>query len=376
LTYGEYGMPICRFENRIEHTALVLEDHVACLSVTRASQLQPTLQQIREYQAQGYWIALLLDYELGDWLEPALGLESQSTAPRLVAHIFRHARNTAPWSPPVGHDAHITKIEPGITQSRYIKDVEHIRNLIRAGAVYQVNYTFNLRVEISGEPHMLYRRLAHQHPSAHAAYIADDTRTVLCFSPELFIQRQGNTLTCRPMKGTAPRHADPVRDALSAHTLHTSSKNRAENLMIVDLVRNDMNRVASPGSVDVPHLFTLEAYPSVWTLTSTITAQLPESTCLYDLLLALFPCGSITGAPKIAAMREIRQLEARPRGLYCGSIGWLAPNGDFSFNIAIRTLVLQNQQYGDYAVGSGIVHDSNPEEEWQECFWKARLLQI
>jgi len=143
----------------------------------------------------------------------------------------------------------------------------------------------------------------------------------------------------------------------------------------VDLVRNDMNRVALAGSVNVPHLFTLEAYPSVWALTSTITAQLPTSITLYELLRALFPCGSITGAPKIAAMREIQQLESRPRGLYCGSLGWLAPNGDFSLNIAIRSLVLQSQQHGYYAIGSGIVHDSNPEEEWQECFWKARLLQ-
>jgi len=369
-------MPICRFENRIEHTALALEDHVASLHVTRASQLLPTLQLILEYQTRGYWAALLLDYELGEWLEPALGLESKTTAPCLVAHIFRNARQTEPWQPHTGHGARIIKAEPDITQSRYLKDVEYIRNLIRAGEVYQVNYTFNLNVEISGDPQTLYRHLAHQHPSAHAAYIEDDTRTVLSVSPELFIQRRGNTLTSRPMKGTAPRHPDPTQDVRSGQALQTSSKNRAENLMIVDLVRNDMNRVASVGSVEVPHLFTLEAYPSVWALTSTITAQLPESITLYDLLRALFPCGSITGAPKIAAMRAIRKLESRPRGLYCGSIGWLAPNGDFSFNIAIRTLVLENKRCGYYAIGSGIVDDSKPEEEWQECFWKARILQI
>jgi len=368
-------MPICRFENRIDHAALVLEAHIASLSVTRASQLLPTLQQIEEYQARGYWVALLLDYELGEWLEPAAGLASQTDAPRLVAHIFRRARNTTPWQPKTDHDARIIKAEPGITRARYLKDVESIRERIRAGEVYQVNYTFNLNIEIEGNPQNLYRYLAHAHPCAHAAYIEDATRTVLCFSPELFIARKGNTLTSRPMKGTAPRHLDPAQDVQSGQTLQTSPKNRAENLMIVDLVRNDMNRVALPGSVNVPHLFTLEAYPSVWALTSTITAQLPESINLYALLCALFPCGSITGAPKIAAMREIQQLEARPRGLYCGSIGWLAPNGDFSFNIAIRTLVLDDEQRGYYAVGSGIVHDSNPEEEWQECFWKARLLQ-
>jgi len=365
-------MPICRFENRIVGAALALEEHIASLKVSHISQLLPTLRQIDEYQSQGYWVALLLDYELGHWLEPALGFESQTQTPRLVAHIFRHARNTEPWLPDT--DARIIRAEPAITQSRYLKDVKHIQNLIRTGDVYQVNYTFNLDIEISGNPQALYRRLAHANPSAHAVYIEDEQRTVLCFSPELFMQRAGNTLTCRPMKGTAPRYLNPAQDTLSGQTLQTSLKNRAENLMIVDLMRNDMNRIALPGSVNVPHLFTLEAYPSVWALTSTITAQLPQSKNLYDLLLALFPCGSITGAPKIAAMREIHRLESRPRGLYCGSIGWLAPNGDFSLNIAIRTLVLQDQQHGYYAVGSGIVHDSNPEEEWQECFWKARLL--
>jgi len=369
-------MPICRFENRIEGTALTLEEHIASLSVSHISQLLPTLRQIDEYQSQGCWAALLLDYELGYWLEPALNMEPSGNMPRLIAHIFRRARKTAPWLPGNGHAARTIKVEPGITQSRYIKDVEDIQGLIRAGNVYQVNYTFNLNIEIDGDPQALYRRLAHQHPCAHAAYIEDETRTVLSFSPELFMQREGNTLTCRPMKGTAPRDSDPLCDALSGQTLQASLKNRAENLMIVDLVRNDMSRVASIGSVDVPHLFTLEAYPSVWALTSTITAQLPESTTLHNLLRALFPCGSITGAPKIAAIREIHQLESRPRGLYCGSIGWLAPNGDFSFNIAIRTLVLENKRYGYYAIGSGIVDDSNPEEEWQECFWKARLLQI
>jgi len=366
-------MPICRFENRIDNTALALEGHIASLSVTQAAQLLPTLQTISEYQAQGCWTALLLDYELGHWLEPASGIESKTNTPRLVAHIFRRARHTTPWRPKTG--ARITNAEPEITQSRYLHDVERIRELIRAGEVYQINYTFNLNVEISGAPQALYRHLAHHHPSAHAAYIEDDMRTVLCFSPELFLERRGHRLTSRPMKGTAPRHPDPVQDIQSGERLQASLKNRAENLMIVDLVRNDMNRIATPGSVNVPHLFTLEAYPSVWALTSTVTAEIQKTTDLLTLLTALFPCGSITGAPKIAAMRAIQQLETRPRGLYCGSIGWLAPNGDFSFNIAIRTLVLQNQTHGNYAVGSGIVHDSSPEEEWQECFWKARLLQ-
>jgi para-aminobenzoate synthetase component 1 len=176
------------------------------------------------------------------------------------------------------------------------------------------------------------------------------------------------------MKGTAPRDADPAVDEALGQSLRESEKDRAENLMIVDLLRNDLGRVALPGSVQVKELFTLERYPTVWTMTSSVTAEAPHAT-LETLLRALFPCGSISGAPKIAAMRHIRKVESAPRGLYCGSIGWLAPNGDFSLNVAIRTLVLDNNGTGIYGVGGGIVYDSDPELEWQECLWKARILQ-
>jgi len=370
-------MPICRFENRIKGTALALEEQVDYLAANTLEQVLPVLEKITDYQKRGFWAALLLNYELGYGLERALAVESKlhNNTPLLSATIFRHARKTVPWQPKTNERASILKIEPEITQERYHQDISRIKHLINQGEVYQVNYTFNMRVEINGQPQVLYSDIAHHHPSAYAAYIEEGARTVLCFSPELFMQRQGNTLTCRPMKGTAPRHFDPIQDHHLAQSLYHSEKNRAENLMIVDLMRNDLHRIAKPNSVQVPELFTLEAYPSVWTLTSTITAQLPQSTSLYTLLHALFPCGSITGAPKIAAMRHIQSLELRQRGLYCGSIGWLAPNGDFSFNIAIRTLVLKDKSHGYYAVGGGIVHDSVAEEEWQECFWKARLLQ-
>jgi len=370
-------MPRCRFEDRIAGTALALEGHVERLQATTPAQLLPLFRQIARHQADGCWVALLLEYELGQWLEPALAQEPPSgdPPPRLVAHVFRHARKTAPWQAATAQDgAAVLKVTPQISKARYLQDIAAILDLIHQGEVYQINYSFNLQVETSGNAQALYRHIACRHPSAHAAYIEDGARTVLCFSPELLMQRRGNTLTCRPMKGTAPRDPDHDRDAALGRALQHSSKNRAENLMIVDLVRNDLHRAAA-GQVEVPQLFTLEAYPSVWALTSTITAQIPETTSVHALLVALFPFGSITGAPKIAAMRHLQRLESRRRGLYCGSLGWLAPNGDFSFNIAIRTLVLDDPTHGHYAVGGGIVHDSNPHEEWQECFWKARLLQ-
>jgi para-aminobenzoate synthetase component 1 len=176
------------------------------------------------------------------------------------------------------------------------------------------------------------------------------------------------------MKGTAPRSSDPLEDQRLGQRLQASAKDRAENLMIVDLLRNDLGRIALPGSVVAEPLFSLVAYPSVWTMTSTIQATIAAQTSIEQILRALFPCGSITGAPKIAAMKRIQQTETQPRGLYCGSVGWLAPNGDFSLNVAIRTLLLKRDGSGVYHVGGGIVHDSVAALEWEECQWKARIV--
>ncbi|MCD0505946.1 aminodeoxychorismate synthase component I, partial [Bordetella petrii] len=294
--------------------------------------------------------------------------------PRLTALVYDRMDIEAPWAAPA-HDgtARIASVQPRMTRADYLRQVQAIRALIAAGELYQLNYTQPLDVRVQGDPWHLYRRIAARHPVAHAACIDDGERTVLSFSPELFVRRDGARLTVRPMKGTAPRHTDPAEDARLGRELHASAKNRAENLMIVDLLRNDLGRLAEPGSVQVPSLFTLERYPTVWTMTSTVTADAPQAS-LEQVVRALFPCGSITGAPKVAAMRRIRQMEIAPRGLYCGAIGWLAPNGDFSLNVAIRTLVLDKDGHGVYSVGGGIVHDSDPELEWQECLWKARIL--
>lgn len=389
-------MSLCRFEDRWTGEALILEQPVDRITASQPEALLPALAAIEHHQSEGRWIALMMTYELGEWLEPralqtpisslpapeavavptspvSVGQPSPAIMqPRLTALVFEKASTTSPWLPSASR-AGILSARPRLAHADYLSRIERIRDLIRAGEVYQINYTFGMDIETEGPPEALYRRLAHDHPCAHAAYIEDQDRRVLSFSPELFMQRQGPRLTCRPMKGTAPRHPDPIRDKALGQALQDSTKDRAENLMIVDLLRNDMGRLAIPGSVRVPRLFELEAYPSVWTLTSTIEAELPAFP-LHSLLTALFPCGSITGAPKIAAMQHIRQLEPEPRGLYCGSIGWLAPNGDFSLNVAIRTLVLHERNHGRYHVGGGIVHDSIPEQEWEECLWKARIL--
>nr|WP_323012390.1 aminodeoxychorismate synthase component I [Castellaniella sp.] len=385
----------CRFDDGLAGWSLCLDHCIERIAVHRRADLQAAWSSIESARQRGHWIALLLDYELGAWLidTPEAETPSQPVTPTplLTALVFGHAQEqgqrpnvlgpaTAPHPPTPAQASASHPVSsygtahPSQTQVQYRQAIETIRQGIARGDYYQVNHTLSLRLDWPAAlaPEAVYRTLIRQHPVAHAAYIRDGERQILSLSPELFVARQGSTLYARPMKGTAPRHADPVLDQAAAQALLHSEKNRAENLMIVDLLRNDLGRIAIPGSVRVPALFKLEAYPSVWTLTSSIQAEAPGIS-LASILQALFPCGSITGAPKLAAMQAIRTLEGRRRGIYCGSIGWLAPNGDFSLNVAIRTIEIQAEQ-AQFGVGGGIVSDSDADEEWQECHWKARIL--
>ncbi|MFW7340275.1 aminodeoxychorismate synthase component I [Pollutimonas sp. H1-120] len=369
---------LCRYENRLSGQALELDGFLRRIVAHTAEQLPMAFREIEAAREQGLWTALLLDYELGEWLEPAFSAAGPATEasgrPRLTALVFERAHTVPVWNAPESEDPISLQIRPRIDKRLYLENIARLRASIGRGELYQANYTFPIAVESSATPRDLYRHIAARHPAAHGAYIEDGARSILSFSPELFVSRQGAALTVRPMKGTAPRHADPAQDQRAAQDLLRSEKNRAENLMIVDLLRNDLGRLATPGSVKVTDMFALERYPSVWTLTSTVTAQAPHAG-LEDLLRALFPCGSITGAPKIAAMSKIRALETSARGIYCGSVGWLAPNGDCSLNVAIRTIEMTDGRSGIFGVGGGIVHDSQAELEWQECLWKARILE-
>ena len=266
-----------------------------------------------------------------------------------------------------------------------------IHAALRDGESYQVNYTYRLGFDVFGPPIALYRRLRARQPVRYGALIAmPGNGWVLSCSPELFVEKQNATLRARPMKGTAPRSADPSADRGAAEFLGNDPKNRAENVMIVDLLRNDLSRVAQTGSVKVPALFSVEPYASVWQMTSTVEAALRPGTSFAAILRALFPCGSITGAPKHRTMQLIDELESTPRGLYTGAIGWLdAPalepaanensGGDFCMSVAIRTLTLKpsaptGELRGTMGVGAGIVLDSVAEDEYAECRLKARFL--
>jgi para-aminobenzoate synthetase component I len=370
-------MNTCRFDDFVAGRALAMRGPCARITARHRGELASALDSVDAARKDGRWIALIADYEVGYWLEPALDepIEpAHAQRPCLTALVFEHADEEPPCEyPGDDSDDDIISIKPRIDRQRYIAQVSAIRDLIAAGEVYQINYTFPLDVSTRGDALTLYRRLANANPSAHAAYIEDGERRILSFSPELFLHYGDGKLTTRPMKGTAPRDADPELDTRLGAQLQASTKDRAENLMIVDLLRNDLGRIARTGSVAVENLFALERYATVWTLTSTVTADIGEAN-LERILRALFPCGSVTGAPKIAAMRHIRRLEVAPRGVYCGSVGWLAPDGRFSMNVAIRTLVLDHAGEGVYSVGGGIVMDSDPAREWEECKWKSRII--
>lgn len=389
---------ICWFEDRAQGTRLSLEGLVERISITRAQDVESGLARIEQAQAAGHWVAVVIDYEFGLWLEPSLrentdGYSDEAhrhdDTPRLTALVYASAHHGAIEDPPETartdtnrsdeSAGHITAARAAISRQDYLDMVQEIRSLIAAGEVYQINATFPIELQIRGSTRDLYCRLAQSSQAKYCAYIEDphSSRSILSLSPELFVYRERDRLITRPMKGTAPRiPAEPAADRAMGESLRNSIKDRAENLMIVDLLRNDLGRLAVTGTVQVDPLFELEAYPSVWTLTSTIHAQLKPDCSLFDILQALFPCGSITGAPKIAAMRHIKRLERRDRDVYCGSVGWLAPDGRMSLNVAIRTLVIGQDGRGVYGVGGGIVYDSVPENEWQECFWKARILGV
>jgi len=269
----------------------------------------------------------------------------------------------------------LAHIAPAMTAAAYDAALAYIFKAIDAGDIYQINYAFNVDLGTVRDCLALYARLRAAQPVRYGAYIDSGPFRVLSLSPELFLRSRGGRLEARPMKGTAPRGRDLREDRAAAARLAADEKSRAENLMIVDLLRNDLSRVATPGSVRTPALYDVETYRSVLQMTSTVEAVRRDGTGLADIMAALFPCGSIVGAPKLRAMEYIADLESAPRGIYTGAIGWAAPDGDFCFSVAIRTLVADAHGQTRFGVGSGIVADSNAAAEYAECQLKAAFLE-
>ncbi|MDO9369402.1 MAG: aminodeoxychorismate synthase component I [Sphingopyxis sp.] len=276
--------------------------------------------------------------------------------------------------------AWIGRVSPRVERSAYEASVERVLAYIRAGDIYQANLTFRADVPVLGDPLAVYARLRRTARAGYGGFIWTGSQAIASLSPELFFALRGREVVARPMKGTAARIADADADGRAARELAADPKQRAENLMIVDLIRNDLSRVAVPGSVVVPDLFRVESFPTIHQLVSDVGARLPDGVGAVDVLRAAFPCGSITGAPKVRAMEIIDELEEGPRSLYTGSIGFIESGGDAAFNVAIRTLVFPQSGLQDGAacatlgLGSGIVADSVPAEEWRECLAKGEFV--
>jgi len=262
--------------------------------------------------------------------------------------------------------------QPTVDSETYKAAITQIRKHIAEGRTYQVNYTMHLQTAFTGNAWDLFLHLV-QSQNNHAAYVDTGRYAICSASPELFFQLEGDAITCRPMKGTVKRGRTTIEDEEQSEWLKNSAKNRAENVMIVDMVRNDLGRVAEIGSVCVPELFATERYPTLWQMTSTVTARTNAS--LTDIFSALFPSASITGAPKVSTMKIINALETSPRRVYTGSIGYISPQRKATFNVAIRTALIDREaQQAEYGVGGGIVWDSTGVDEYDEALLKAHVL--
>ncbi len=351
----------------------------APLRVLRAdapAQVKPLLEQVQAEAQAGRWCVGHVAYEAAPAFDAALRVHP-AEGPLAWFAVFDQTLDWPPECelPPGAADAAQepakTRWGAGPERGAFKRDIETIQSAIAAGDCYQINHTAQLEGELlQGSALALYAALRRAQPGGYSAWLDTGERQLLSVSPELFFDWDGSRLLVRPMKGTAARGDDPQQDQAHADALLASAKERAENVMIVDLIRNDLSRVARPHSVKVPRLFHLEALPTVWQMTSDVTADSRPGTTLADVFTALFPCGSITGAPKVQAMRLIHGLEAGPRGAYCGAIGVVRPGGSATFNVAIRTVTAQGNKLS-CGIGSGITSGATAEGEWQE--WRHKL---
>ena len=351
------------------------------ISAARPADLRPALARAERARAAGAWIAGYMAYEAGFALEPRLArqMPRRLPGPLLALGVYDQPQEAGPVlsrAEAEGRQTAMTAPEPMIGRRAYSNAARKVFDYIAAGDCYQVNLTFPMAARlVTGTALGLYGAFRRTGAVGHGAFVDLGVGPVVVSrSPELFFQIKDGQIVTRPMKGTRPRGRDEAEDAAIVAELQGAEKDRAENLMIVDLLRNDISRLAKVGSVKVPALFAVETYATVHQMTSTVTADLSAPATLPDLMAALFPCGSVTGAPKIRAMEIIREVELSPRGVYCGAVGWMSPDGDADFSVAIRTLSITGQEIV-MNVGGGLTHGSTTQGEWEEALWKARFVK-
>ncbi|MEM1003944.1 MAG: aminodeoxychorismate synthase component I [Pseudomonadota bacterium] len=361
-----------RFDHGPAGSGTEFDRPAAMIRADIADEVPQALAALDAARADGAWLAGYASYELGYALEPRLSkyMPEGRRLPLICFGVFDPPKQSNLPNAQGG----ISAFWPRWDEARYTHAFKHVHEAIGAGDIYQANLTFPIDLTVDRDSAALYAALASRQSVGHGALVQQDgLPDLLSRSPELFFRTDTNRrIETRPMKGTQPRSEDMVEDARRRGFLSSDEKNRAENLMIVDLLRNDISRVALPGSVRVPELFKVETYTTVHQMTSLVQAQLHLGAGLSDILSALFPCGSITGAPKIRAMEILSELEPWPRDIYCGAIGWAAPDGRSEFNVAIRTLMVEDDA-ATLNVGGGVVWDSTALSEYEEALWKARF---
>ena len=329
---------------------------------------------LQEYIAKGFYVAGHLNYELGYFFEETLTKYKEHLSrkvPLAVFGVFKRKHKVDLSGYPAGN-YQIRNFKTNISFFEYSRAFAVIKEHIRQGNIYQANFTFKQKFDFSGSPFSLYLQLRRRQPTRYSVLIRCGEQYLLSFSPELFFQIKSSCIITAPMKGTAKRLPDKEQDIALSNWLSRDKKNQAENIMIVDLLRNDLGKISYPASVKVNKLFAVEAYPTLWQMISVISSRLKRQRAL-DVFSALFPCGSVTGAPKIRAMDIIAELEKEPRNIYTGSIGYFYRN-EAKFNVAIRTILLNSKGKAEMGIGSGLVYDSTCRKEYKECLLKAEFL--
>ena len=344
------------------------------LKTRNLAQVKDLLAQVEDYQQQGYYVVGYVSYEAAPAFEEKLAVHPAPLMGEYLLYFTVHDSVEKSIIPLTYDEIDMpSNWKEETSKEEYEKAIAQIHHHLRQGDTYQVNYTVQLKQAVTANPFAIYNRMVVEQEAGYNAYVEHDEMAVISMSPELFFEQKGCDLTTRPMKGTTKRGLTNQEDLDQAAWLEQDPKNRSENMMIVDLLRNDMNRLSEVGSEHVERLCQVEQYSTVWQMTSTIKSQVRPDVDLVEVFRSLFPCGSITGAPKIATMEIIKNLEPQARGVYCGTIGILLPNGRRIFNVAIRTIQLHKGQ-AIYGVGGGITWDSTWESEYNEVHQKAAVL--
>ena len=356
---------------QFKHQPQLFQNPVSLIATYKPSGLKGCFAQMERALKSNYYLAGFFSYEAGYALEKCFAPEIQYDFPLCYMGVYKTCEDALPW-PKTGHPGNcLENLRLNTSKEKYFSDISLIRDYIARGDVYQVTYCLKFLFDFAGSPWNLYNSLLKSQPVPYPAYIEAPDFSILSLSPEKFLKKTSSRIITKPMKGTWPRGDTFISDVIQRFKFGRDKKNRAENVMIADLLRNDLGRVGF--NVRAPRLFEVTGYRTLFQMTSTVSASLAKEISLECLLGALFPSGSVTGAPKINAMRVIKSLEEEDRRIYTGAIGYITPSRDMFFNIPIRTLLIRAGR-GEMGIGGGIVWDSTPQGEWGEGMLKARFL--